>query len=312
MNHSEDAYTSLLLTLPLTRNTDEMIVPLSGKEFDHIMRHLDGAPLSSLNGASIGKLCRMFSMTESEAYRLCILLDREVLLMRVLDECITRDIDVICPMDPQYPSALKARYGGFAAPPLFFFGAYEMLNIPSVGIIGTSGIKTPEMFKHNIKTLIPELFNNGITLCVNGDPGACYHARCLAAEIGSPRIVVMNGGMADYVADEKNLIAAGSALELAVSPLNPFAAYNPEAQSVINRLIYSQSLASFVATLPPKSTEADALRKRYCPYLYAFDTPENAALISKGFSPADNITPEWVKAKSEIWLSSQAEQLSFL
>lgn len=253
-----------------------------------------------------------FSISQSEAYRICILMDRDVMLMQLLEDCSEKEIDVITPFDEGYPTRLLNHLGLYGAPPLFFCGDIGMLQSPCAGIIGTSGIKTPDMFKQNISTLIPALGFNGFSLVTSGDAGACFHARKTALEENVPLITVMNGGMADFVSEPGRYENTVKCNELIISAINPFTGFNPDMQASVNRLIYCQSLSAFVSTLPAKSTEVEVLRKKYCPYLYAFDTPENAGLINRGFTPIDDITFEWVSSKALTWFESENEQLSFL
>lgn len=302
----------MLLTLPLTKSTEEMIRPLTGTELAYIQNILGSSSLSALRNLSIGELMSAFRFTQAEAYRICILLDRDIMLTHLLEECSIRDIDVVSPYDPQYPSRLKQRLGTWSAPPLFFFGDLSMLSSPSVGINGCTGIKTPDAFKESLKTLVPGLADNGVSLITSGDPGAAYHSRVFALNSQLPLITVCNGGMAKLCSDEDRAINAANRLELIISPFNPFSEFSTDNQAAVNRIVYSQSVAAFTVTVPAKNSEYEAVRKKYCPYLYAFDTPENAQLISRGFSPVSEITDEWLSSKLPVWLTSETEQLSFL
>lgn len=316
MQHSNDSYAAMLLTLPLTQHADNNIHPLSGAEMTALTEKLHFSTkkgAGQLMGLKLDDTMKLLGVDTDEAYRLRILLDRDTLMMQQLETCIDHNIDIVTPYDDSYPARLKQRLGNYGAPCLYFSGDLSLMTYPAAGIIGTPGIKTPDKAKEMIDVLIKEFSHNGCVTAVSAELGASRYAYRRAFEDPASWVIsVFTGGMNEFISDKAHSKAICDMEELAICVGSPFAAPDPALAPSVNNLLYAQCRAVFFATSDLKRGETDALKKGKCEWMYAFDLPENKALIDKGFTPVSEITSAWVENRVKMWDQTQAEQLSFL
>lgn len=310
MRHTDESFTAMLLTLPLAGEGTEAVKPLSGAELGYIAAQLSlmgNGDLSTLMGRDVSALMRLIGLTEAEAYRLCILLGRDLLLYKLLEDCMDRGISVLTPFDAGYPARLKGNLGGIKAPPVFVKGSMELLGADYVGILGIEGVKTPPSILSGVTDLVSQAAEYGLGIATENSLGACRAARSAAEQYGARLICALDGGINAPGGKYEKQIDEGTALLISLS--HPDA---PAGTRDVTQLICALSCAAFIATADGKREEAEIARQKLCDYLYVFDSdvlPGNAAAASRGF---EKIVRADVAANYDKWTGNRGEQLSFL
>ena len=313
MQHNDEAFAAMLLTLPLSAEGEEAVKPLSGRELGSVcgILGLSGDPVSTLIGRDVSWFMRVLRMNENEAYRMRILLSREMLLYKLLDDTIDRGIDVITPFHDEYPAILKARMGGIQAPPLFIKGDTELFKANYVGIMGIEGVKTPEHVLAGVRDLVDQAAEYGFGIATENTLGACRAARHAAmtenGDLLARLICVLDGGLTAACEKYEKYTSEGSAL--LVSLAHPDA---PAGTKDASKILCALSCAAFIATTDGKRDEAEIAKQQLCDYLYVFDAPElpgNTYAASKGF---ERVTRADVPGSYDKWTGKRGEQLSFL
>ncbi len=310
MRHTDESFATMLLTLPLTPEGEEAVKPLSGAELGYIAAQLSlmgDNDLGSLMGRDVSGLMRLLNLTEAEAYRVCILLGRDLLLYKLLEDCMDRGIEVLTPFDKDYPARLKGNLGGIKAPPVFVKGNMELLSANYVGILGIEGMKTPEAILTGVNDLVSQASEYGLGIATEDSLGACRAARTAAAESGARLICALDGGINTLGKKYEPQVEDGSALLISLS--HPDA---PAGMKDVTELVCALSCAAFIATTDGKRDEAEIIRRRICDFLYVFDDPAlpgNAYAAAKGF---ERVNKADVASNYDKWTGNRGEQLSFL
>ena len=295
---SNEAFAALLLTLPLSKNPHDDPAPLTGSELNLLAFTLSsalGAGLSDLFDLSVDRLIHACGLSGEFAYRVRILIQREIMLMRAIEESANAGFTPCTPVDPAYPAALKNRFEGISAPAVYIRGENLFSDSLNVSVLGAEGVKTPDKAKHELKALINALTPLNAAIITSGRPGAGFYARKFAETVGTPLVTISGGN------------AAACTQGMVVSLAYPLAPENATSVQAVNSLMCRIASSVFLATV----REGELPRSIACPYLYALDVPENAAYTSKGFETVSAITDEWVSAHVPLWCR-KAEQLSFL
>ncbi|MBR4235827.1 MAG: DNA-processing protein DprA [Clostridia bacterium] len=315
MQHTDDAYTLMLLTLPMSPDADEAVKPLTGEEMAYVMSRPELAfshrPSLLMNRDLPGTM-RMLESDEAFAYRVRILMSRDVLLSRLIDECIDSGIEILTPADEVYPRSLRQRLGDYSAPTLFAKGNAWLLKSDYLGLIALPGIKTPDSVKRNVRNLSHLAAENGMGIVTGGELGAGMLARRAALDCDARLVCCVTGGLAGFCAQKEHVEPIDFGNMLVLSSAHPLSVPDDRLIFERNRLIYALSNAAFVATTDGRQGEAEAAKRRLCDYLYYFEDPAlpaNSLLSSRGFTPVSDIEALDVYSKSEIWKNADAEQL---
>lgn len=110
IEHNDDAYVMMLLTMPLSPIGDGSLAPLTADEFASLGALLEpntSVRLRQLLGQDVAGLESMLGIGEEFAYRLCLLLSRQLLLGRLIEDTLNSGTEIITPFDRQYPENLK-------------------------------------------------------------------------------------------------------------------------------------------------------------------------------------------------------------
>ena len=77
-----------------------------------------------------------------------------------------------------------------------------------------------------------------------------------------------------------------------------------------NKLLFSLAEAAFIFNTDGKRGEMDAIRNRYCDWIYAWSGhANNQNLINRGAIPASNITDMDMDSLNRHWKNSRSEQM---
>ena len=156
MRHNDDAFTAMLLTLPLTANKDELVRPLSSAEFSILRARVAACGarrIGDLIGLDVSGIMNLLKVPEAEAYRLCMLLCRTMPLSYAMERFYEQNLELLTLYDSAYPENLATRLGDDAPAAMYMCGDASILSMPLVGILG---IALPAF--HVVALLVPLFF----------------------------------------------------------------------------------------------------------------------------------------------------------
>ncbi len=318
IEHNDDAYVMMLLTMPLSPMSDGALSPLKTDEFAFLASQLERSGslnLGQLLGQDVGGLQNLLDIDEEFAYRLCMLLSRQLILGRLIEDCLSSGTEIVTPFDRQYPESILRRLGATQSPVLFLQGDPALLNADSIGITGISGVKTSQEMRHGLERLVIRAALNGFGLVTGSEAGVCRLAVGYALENEGRAVCVLTGGLEDFTSDSAHAYALSSGNMAVLSPAHP--ASKPLAQllPLRNRLIFCLSRAAFIVTSDGKRSETEVLRKKLCDYTYLLTDPSlplNEVLRQKGFTETDDLRNLDIDSLSRSWKTPGVEQISFL
>lgn len=314
LNYSDDAFVTMLLSMALSPNKEEYARPYGTQELKRLEERVHKSGLfhiGRLMNVDISGLMFQLDVSEEEAYRIYTLLNRSVQLSYTVENYLRQGIEVVTCYDDEYPQRLKRRMED-AAPPVFYrCGNAELLSRPMLAIVGISGVKTSPEVRDSIETLVRNGTRLGYTILTGGELGVSRVAMNFALEYGGTLVEVLGGDMAAHVHEDgvAELLATNRAAVISVE--HPEALFTVSHAIARNKLLFSLAEAAFVFNTDGKRGELDAIRNRYCDWIYAWTGyANNAPLIARGAIAASNIPKLDVDALSRHWKNSQSEQLS--
>ena len=314
MNHNDDAYATMLLTMALSPNREEYARPYSTQEFVRLQEAVRAAGLrgpGKLLGVDISGLMAWLNLSEEEGYRAFTLLNRTVQLSYALEGYMREGIEVVTRYDDAYPDRLLRKLGEGA--PAFFYraGPASLLERPAVAVLGISGVRTSPEVREAIERLAVLAAEKGFALITGGELGVSRVAATAAAERDVPVVDILGGGMLAHLHEEVvgARVAAGSAA--AVSLEHPEAMFTVSHAIARNKLLFALADAAFVFNTDGKRGESDALQSRTCDWIYAWEGyPGNGGIIARGATPFRALDAERLEVMSRSWRESQAQQMS--
>ena len=314
MNFSDDAFVTMLLSVALSPNREEYARPLSTQELTRLearVRESGLRRLGKLMNVDISGLMLHLDISEEEAYRIYTLLNRGVQLSYALESCQRQGIELVTRCDTGYPQRPLKRMGE-AAPPVFYrCGNEALLHGPMLAIVGISGVKTSPEVREAIEFLVRGAVRLGYAVLTGGERGVSRVAVGVAQQCGGALVEVLGGGMQERMREEgvAELLAEGRAA--LVSLEHPEALFTVTHAIARNKLLFSLSEAAFVFNTDGKRGEQDAIRSRYCDWIYAWTGfPANQSLIARGAIPAANIPKLDLDELSRHWRGGEAEQMN--
>lgn len=318
MRHNDDAFTAMLLTLPLTADKEELVRPLSSAEFSALVERvsaLKAGRIGELMGMDVSGMMSLLDLNEADAYRLCMLLSRTMPLSYAMERFYEQNLELLTLYDAPYPDRLKSRLGEDAPAAMYACGELSLLNMPLVGIFGIAGVKMTPIIEESLKTLVRDIVREGFGIVTSSELGACFLAENEALACGGKVVCVLAGDLARKKNEETYAAAIARREMLLVSLVHPEAPYTAVHAQARNRAVYALARAAFIATTDGKRGEYEAIRHRLCDWIYAFDTPEpagNRLTIARGATPVYDILQMDFSQYARNWRMADAEQLSFL
>ena len=315
MQHCDDAYAAMLLTLSLSADREEFAHPLSTAEFralDADLRENTGRGPGQLLGKDISGIMQLLQTPEPEALRLFTLLNRSVQLTYILESFADDNIEVITQYDSRYPRRLLQRLGESAPPVFYAAGHPELLNQPMLGVCGISGVKTSPVVRASVERIVSEARRLSYAVATGGELGVAHLAteKVVLAEEGNI-VRFLGGGLREFAKTPEFIRLYLQGRGLAISLEHPDALFTVSHAAARNRLLFALSEAAFVFNTDGKRGELEALRGRLCDYIYAWNGyPGNQPLISRGALPFGSAETLDFNDLKRHWLSSRSEQLS--
>ena len=314
MNHNDDAYATMLLTMALSPDKEEYARPCGTQEFRRLVEAVRAAGLrgpGKLLGMDISGLMAYLNLTEEEGYWVFTLLNRTVQLSYALEGYIRANVDVVTLYDAGYPERLTRRLGE-AAPPFFYrAGRPDLLDRPAIALMGISGVRTTPEVRDAVNVLVRDAARLGYGILTGGELGVSRIAAGAAAEQRVPVVEVLGGDMKGHLGHDEIRAALDEGLYAAVSLVHPEAMFTVPHAIARNKVIFALADAAFIFNTDGKRGEGDALRTRACDWIYAWEgCPANGPLIAHGATPFRDAAQLDLNALSRLWNSSQAQQLN--
>ena len=314
MNYSDDAFVAMLLSMALSPNREEYARPFSTLELKRIedkVRECDLHHIGRLMNVDIGGLMLKLDISEEEAYRIYTLLNRSVQLSYSVENYLRQGIEVVTSYNDEYPKRLKRRMEELAPPVFYRCGNADLLHRPMVAIVGISGVKTTPEVRDCIETLVRNAVRLGYGILTGGELGVSRVAMNMVMEYGGTLVEVLGGDMSGHIHEDG--IAELLAMDRAavVSLEHPEALFTVTHAIARNKLLFSLAEAAFVFNTDGKRGESDAIRNRYCDWIYAWSGyANNQNLISRGAIPVSNVLEMDFDTLDRHWRGSQAEQMN--
>ncbi len=314
MAYSRDAFATMLLTMALVPNREEYARPYSAQEFSQLERRARESGLAGVGelvGVDISGLMIELDIPEEEAYRIYTLLSRSVQLSYLMERFFEAGMEIVTLHSDGYPARLARRLGDAAPPFLYRCGNAALLGGPAVAVLGNSGVKTSQELRAGIERLAREAAAHGYAVVTGGELGVSRVAANAVAACGGSLVDVLGGGLMEHLTEAPfaQLLSEG---RMAVASME-----HPEAMLTVthaiarNRAIFALSDAAFICNTDNRRGETEALRSRYCDWIYAWTGyPANATLISRGATPVADLTAFDFEGASRNWRRSQSEQMS--
>ena len=312
--YNDDAFATMLLTVPLSADRAEYARPLSTPEYSRMLARVKSsaaARLGALLHVDISGLMMLLGVSEEEGYRLYTLLHRGVQLTYALEGFMEKGVRIVTCFDEEYPPHFRARMGTAAPPALFFAGERALLDRPAVAVVGVSGVKTTPEVRQSIEGIVRGACELGYSVVTGGELGVSRVAASLVAELGGTLIDVPAGGLLGHIGEEpmRGLIAEGRMAALSLE--------HPEALPTVphaiarGKLVFSLARATFIFNTDGKRGEADAIKRGLCDWVYAYTGyPGNRALVSRGAQPFRSLDAEEFKRLSARWKTAFSQQLN--
>ena len=159
MDHTENAYAAMLLTMALSPDREEYARPLSTPEFrrvEALARSSSFGSIGALLDVDISGLVMLLGLTEEEAYRVYTLLHRDVQLTYTLGGFMEDGIEVVTQYDAEYPSRLNRMLKESTPPFLYRCGNGALPDQPAIAVMGISGVRTTPEARRQIEILVED------------------------------------------------------------------------------------------------------------------------------------------------------------
>ena len=316
MNHSDDGFAVMLLTLELDSDRDNPGFPLNGAEYTELVRRMEGCGLRGLgefiNGEMSGFELKL-GYSRDEAYRLCLLLDRKRELGRAMDTMLGCGGDIICTADDAFPKQLSDKLGAALVPSFYVCGNLSLLNMPLIAVMGASGIKTDPEMRNDARTLVRCALKNGIGIVTTSELGLARAAEEEVLSNGGFMVNVLAGDMLKRMEEPNVKRALDDGRLLLISKTHPLTPFSNERARDRMRLVYALGQAAFIFTTDKKRSEAEAVKRGWTDRLYfrsMEDCPTLSPKYAKKVMPIGNTGEFDFKSVAYMWQSSQTEQLS--
>ncbi len=319
MIHNDDAFTTMLLTVPITPDKEELARPLSPEEFarlDAMALATRPGSLGALIDIDMSGLMLRYGVREADAYRICLLLSRNLPLSFLLERMGASDIDLVTLYDGAYPGRIRAALGEKAPPTLFLRGRPELFRQNAIAILGA--VPPRGEAEAHVRALVRQASAEDYVILTDGMTGLGRIAEDEAYLSGGRVISFLSGALLERI--EKPMLSRliEDRRGAAVSPLHPEALPTKPHGLARARCLYAQASAAFVFGCELKkgdtwASAAEALRERTCRYVYTWEPspyPGNRALVERGALPFPG--PVNFSQLIGVWQGAEARQLSFL
>lgn len=318
MIHNDDAFTTMLLTVPISPDKEELARPLSPVEFarlDELAVKTRPGSLGALIDIDMSGLMLRYGMREADAYRVCLLLARNLPLSFLLERLGAAGIELVTVYDAAYPARIRSALGEKTPPTLFLRGRPEIFRQNAIAILGSVPPKGEA--EAHVRSLVRQATKEDYVILTDGMTGLGRIAEDEAYLCGGRVISFLAGALMERISQPMLSKLIEDRRGAAVSPLHPEALPTRHHGLARSKCLFAQASAAFVFGAELKRGDtwqgtAEALRERTCRYIYAWEPSPyagNRALIERGALPFPGEVN--FAQLSEVWRGAEAEQLSF-
>ena len=313
MEHTENAYAAMLLTMALSPNREEYARPLGTPEFRRVETMARASRFGSIGAlldVDISGLVMLLGLTDEEAYRVYTLLHRDVQLTYTLGGFMEDGIDVVTQYDAEYPRRLTQTLAEAAPPFLYRSGDQALPGQPAVAVVGISGVRTTPEARRQIEIIIEGATRQGYAIVTGGELGVSRLTAGLVAEGGGRLVDVLGGGMREHLKNDAvaKLLAENRAAVLSTE--HPDALFTVNHAIARNKLLFALSDAAFIFNTDGRRGELDALANGTCDWIYAWqDYAGNRPLLGRGARPFHALREGDFDEMSRHWTTSRAQQM---
>ena len=296
MDHTENAYAAMLLTMALSPDREEYARPLSTPEFrrvEALARSSGFGSIGALLDVDISGLVMLLGLTEEEAYRVYTLLHRDVQLTYALGGFMEDGIEVVTQYDAEYPRRLTRTLKASAPPFLYRCGNGALTDQPAIAVMGISGVRTTPEARRQIEALVDGATRQGYAIVTGGE-----------------LVDILGGGLREHLKNDAVAAMLSEGRASVLSTEHPDALFTVNHAVARNKLLFALADAAFIFNTDGRRGELDALSKRACDWIYAWqDYAGNRPLLSRGARPFHALEDGDFEAMSRHWSSSQAQQM---
>jgi predicted Rossmann fold nucleotide-binding protein DprA/Smf involved in DNA uptake len=300
MKHNDDAFATMLLVGCMAADKEELVKPLNPAEYYRLRAGEATSGLGGLGaliGMDVSGIKKAFGIDESEAYRICVLMNRVMPLSYALERFAEAGISIVTIDESNYPKRLLSRLGDKAPPMLYVCGELKLADGPCAAIAGEAAGEAIDI----IYELSARSSGEGVALAAGDEPGAGRAAEDAARQNNGKLILCMAGAMSErvYQAGVSEMIVERRAL--ALSAAHPDSLYTYPRAIERNRCLYA--LANFAIIMKMRQEKGAAwegaraaLNCGWIEKVYAWEHPSSPAgrrLIERGaaaFQKATDIT----------------------
>lgn len=317
MAHNDDAFATMLLMSQMSANRDEIERPLSCAEYYQLRLRVSDSSIGSLGGLigmDLYAIRRALEMSEPEAYRLCVLLNRVMPLSYALEKFGEAGIEITTMDEVGYPKRLIDGLGEKAPPMLYSTGDLSLTKRSAIALIGNSAAKseTTELADE----LVHAAVDAGLVVVTGGENGFGRSVEREVVQSGGSLISFLAESLSERKQGLSAAIANGQALLTSI--VHPEARYTASHALERNKCIYGLSNAAFVICCEKGRGAAwdgacSAMRNRYTEKVFVWDNPSlpgNRELIARG--AAGFVDPREIpfREMKRVWDTPAFEQTS--
>lgn len=319
MSQSNDSIAVMLLCCRMSATRQELFDPLSPQEFhaleQTLARRLNAAP-GWMFGRDIGELMQELGVSENEAHRLVVLMERMVSLTYEMDNYDRSGIELITCVDKRYPATLKRRLGQSAPPVLYISGNMNLFREPALAFTGS--VPGEERTRRETVLLADRAAQAQAVFATSGTSGLDRTAECRLLDNGGRLIAWLPGGMNEALQREELSELIRQRRAVACSVVHPGAAVQSQNARARSKCLYATGTVSYVLGCEYKRGDtwdgaAEALRSRYTERMFCWETDlfsGNAMLIKRGAVGIEGAEKLDFAQLRTRWMQQEGEQLS--
>ncbi|HNT53795.1 MAG TPA: DNA-processing protein DprA [Anaerolineaceae bacterium] len=288
---SKDSQALLLLCSHLGLDMDAGPKPLTLREWNPLARKIQSSAFNrpgTLLGQTVGEIQQQLALSQVEAQRLSLLLERRAAIDSELERLASKGIGVTTRAASDYPSRYRERLKDSAPPILFYAGELALLGQPGIAVVGSrhldqAGQECAE-FVGNTCGL------SGLVLYSGGAKGVDTLSMNAALEARGSAVGILADNL-EHAVRNSEIRAALARRDLCLAtPYAPDAGFSVGAAMGRNRLIYC--LADYAIVVASDAEKGgtwagatEALKAGWLP-VFVLDHPAmpegNRLLLQKG------------------------------
>lgn len=293
------------------------LVPYTLSEWNKLARKIANSDFEkpmNLLGTSVENLKTNLELTEDEAERIGLLLNRGTSLAIELDRLQNLGIWVISRADPDYPEKYKQLLKEYAPPVFFGAGEKTLLNTSGIAIVGSRDIdESGKTFAENIGNIAAY---HGLVVFSGGARGVDITAMKNALEGRGQSVGILANSLEQAIKKpefRKTIIRGDLTL---ICPHGSNIGFNVGIAMGRNKLIYT--LADYAVVVSSDLNEGgtwsgaiEAIKNKWVPVFVRDGNmlpPGNRELINRGGIAISDPLPaqstalvDWLDAQKEIW-----------